>query len=122
MTTPRQQTGNLGEIIARRHLELRGYRIIETNYRTRMGEIDIVGEKDGEIVFFEVRTRRSREFGTPEESITKRKQAHLSAAAHQYIDSKGWTTRDWRFDLVAIELGPRNVLKRFEIIENVIEG
>ena len=70
MTTRRQRTGELGEEIAARRLREAGYRILERKHRTPHGEIDLVCERDGTLIFVEVRTRRPSGFGSPEESIT----------------------------------------------------
>ncbi len=117
----RQQTGRLGERLARRHLETLGFKILDANYRTRWGEIDIVAEKDAELVFVEVRTRRSRSMGTPEESLTKAKRSHLVAAAEEYIQGSDARYEDWRIDLVAVELERSGAVSRIDVIENAVE-
>ena len=81
MSAFRQRIGRRGEELARRHLEANGYHVLEANYRTREGEIDLVAEQDGALVFVEVRTRTGTTIGTPEESVTPTKRAHLVAAA-----------------------------------------
>ncbi len=107
--------------MARRHLLSRGYVVLEANYRTRNGEIDLVAEKDGSVVFIEVRTRASRRFGPPEESVTPEKREHLVAAAQQYLQDNDATDRDWRIDLVAVELRPDGRVVRLDVLENVVE-
>lgn len=77
--------GELGEEVAVRLLESRGYNILCRNYRTKHGEIDIVAEGPDAIVFVEVKTRRSLAFGQPFESVTYRKRRHLVDAARRYI-------------------------------------
>lgn len=77
--------GKLGEEVAVRLLESRGYNILCRNYRTRYGEIDIVAEGPDAIAFVEVKTRRSTAFGQPFESVTYRKKRHLVAAARRYM-------------------------------------
>ncbi len=121
MTTRRQRTGELGEEIAARRLRQAGYRILERRYRTPYGEIDLVCERRGMLSFVEVRTRRTAGFGSPEESITPNKAAHMTESAQHYIQSAGMEHRDWRIDLVAVELGQNGKLLRVEIIENAIE-
>ena len=69
----------------------------------------------------EVRTRRDDRLGTPEESITPAKRARLIAAAETYLNECEETDRDWRIDLVAIEVGLHNEVLRCEVIENAIE-
>ncbi len=70
MKTRRQETGRRGEELARAFLKKRGFSIVETNYRCPEGEIDIICRDGDCLVFAEVRTKTSREFGSPEESIT----------------------------------------------------
>ncbi len=101
-------------------MEKRGYRIIETNFRCREGEIDIVAEKMGQLVFVEVRTKRSKEFGTPEESITPAKREKLIQVATTYLQTYHALSQPWRIDVVAVELGPDGLPSRVELIENAI--
>ena len=117
----KQQTGRLGENLARRHLESLGFKIVDTNYRTRWGEIDIVAEKNEDLVFVEVRTRRGKSMGTPEESITATKRTHLIAAAEEYMQGSEVSYEDWRIDLVAVELDWSGSVSRLDVIENAVE-
>lgn len=80
--------GNLGENFATAILFEEGYSILETKYTCRAGEVDIVAAKDGEICFVEVKTRQTDEFGRPAESVTKRKQRRIKAAATCYLQQK----------------------------------
>ena len=121
MTTRRQRTGELGEEIAARRLRDAGYRILERRRRTPRGEIDLVCLREGTLVFVEVRTRRPSAFGSPEESITRKKAAHMTASAQYYIQTTGVEYHDWRIDLVAVELAHNGRLLRVEVIENAIE-
>ena len=117
----RKETGILGEQIAQRFLIERGYQIIETNYRCREGEIDIVTRKDDYLVFVEVRTKRSRAFGMPEESVTETKKEHLRAVAGRYYETHINLPELWRIDFIAVELTGAGQPKRIELIENAIE-
>ena len=121
MSDARQQLGRRGEEVARRDLEIRGYSILQANYRAAGGEIDLVTEKDGALVFVEVRTRTGAAIGSPEESVTPRKRSHLVAAAQEYLQAHQAEDREWRIDLVAIELGPHGTLRRMEVLENAVE-
>lgn len=94
--------GKKGEIIAQKYLVNNGYEILASNYYTRYGEIDIICEKDRELVFVEVKTRRSTSYGTPEEAITKQKIAHLRKAAFIYLDKEGRNYKALRFDVIGI--------------------
>ena len=116
----RRETGILGEKLAGDFLRERGYEILETNYRSPYGEIDLIARHRGYLVFIEVRTKKSREFGNPEESITQTKKEHLTATAWHYLESRENPPRMWRIDAVAVELDRRNRALRIEIIENAI--
>jgi putative endonuclease len=117
----RQEVGKLGEKAARKFLKRRGYRIRETNFRCRHGEIDIVAQKKDYLVFVEVRTKSSLDFGTPEESITQAKKERLIASALTYTNTHQDLPSLWRIDVVAIELDDKGKHKRIEHIENAIE-
>ena len=117
----RQHVGRLGERLAKRHLEANSFNIVETNYRASGGEIDLIAEKDEILVFVEVRTRRSQGFGSPEESVTPRKRAHLVAAAEEYLQAANAENREWRIDVVAVEIGSNDSLVRLNVIENAVE-
>ena len=117
----RQQTGKLGELAACHHLETAGYTILGTNVRCGRNEIDIVAEHKGTLVFAEVRTRRSHNLGTPEESITAQKQQRMLTAAHSYLkETDGWH-RSWRIDLVAVELDHLDRIARLSVIRDAVE-
>ncbi len=118
----RQQTGNLGERLACDFLQKKGYRILETNYRCRFGEIDIVALTKGCLVFIEVRTKSNSGFGSPEESITETKILHLERSAEYYRQQHPGMPESWRVDLVAIEIDSQQKVKRIELIENPFEA
>ncbi|MDP2919472.1 MAG: YraN family protein [Dehalococcoidia bacterium] len=117
----RKATGALGERLAANFLNQHGYRIIENNFRCREGEIDIIAVKNDCLVFVEVRAKRSRLFGTPEESITATKKKHLRAAAERYRQAHNGLPTEWRIDVVAVELDRSGKVQRLEIIENAVE-
>lgn len=119
--------GRHAEAVAAGHLKFFGYEILETNYRTRRGEVDIIAVQGGTLVFCEVRARRPSVYGTAEESLTPTKRARLVAAAEHYLQAAEgrlaakarWT--DWRVDLVAITLDRTGNVKRIRIVENAVE-
>ena len=118
------EVGNIGEQLARTHLEAKGYRVVETNYRCRWGEVDLI-TRDGPIwVFVEVRARRGDALVSPEESVTPEKARRLTMAAQDYLEQQKLATDDilWRIDLVAIRLGPRRRVLDVRHLENVVEG
>jgi putative endonuclease len=121
MTNVRHSLGKRGEDYAAQYLLDHGYALRARNWRCPVGEIDLVTEKEGRLIFVEVRTRRGDRLGTPEESITPAKRAKLIAAAQTYLDEHGQTDRDWRIDVIAIEIGARGEVKRCTLIENAIE-
>jgi len=85
-------------------LRRRGYRILERNFRCRLGEIDLVAREKGELVFIEVKTRTSTHFGLPQEAVNWHKQRRLSRLAQFYLASRGLTEMNCRFDVVAVLL------------------
>ena len=116
----RRDTGILGEKLARDFLKKRGYRILETNYRCPEGEIDIVAKQKDYLVFIEVRTKKSLEFGSPEESITPAKRKRMTAAAFHYRQIHNNLPPLWRIDVVAVELDQKGNQSRIELIENAV--
>ena len=117
----RSDVGTLGESIAADYLTRRGYAIRERNFRTREGEIDIIAEKDGTLVFIEVRTRRSRACGTAEESVTRRKKERLVALAEAYMEGRDGLPQSWRIDVVALEMDANGKPSRIELFENATD-
>jgi putative endonuclease len=117
----RKKLGQLGENLAADHLERRGYVIRQRNYRCPVGEMDMVAEEGDCLVFVEVRTRRGREYGTPEESITAAKRAKLVEVVQTYLQEHDWPG-DWRIDVVAVELTRGGVLERVTVIQNAVGG
>ena len=115
MTLARQQLGRIGEELAVAELERLGYAILERRYRTRCGEIDIVADEAGTLVFVEVKARATAEFGTAAEAVTRQKQLKLVAMATDYLARAQVGDRPCRFDVVAIddcETNPRIVVYR----------
>ncbi len=104
MTRKRLQVGEAGEKAARNYLEQLGYRIIETNYRCKLGEIDIIARDLDTIVIVEVRTKTGKVFGSPEESITGTKAQKLHRLALFYLQSAYRREVASRIDLVAVML------------------
>lgn len=121
-TDPRRRLGQWGENVAAVHLEAAGYQIVERNWRCRGGEIDLVA-RDGEaMVFVEVKTRRGRDFGAPEEALTPHKARKLLELGQQYMVDHDLDDIDWRIDLVAVELDDRGLMLRCDHIPNAVLG
>jgi putative endonuclease len=98
----RSTLGSFGESWATGHLTRLGYRIVERNVRYRVGEIDIVAWQDETLVFVEVKCRRTAMFGSPEESITRRRYSHLAGAIEEYLQRHDLEPDDYRIDVVSI--------------------
>ncbi len=90
---------------AARFLVQQGYEILERNWRAGRKEIDLIVSKGNVVAFVEVKGAASRKFGHPSEKVDKRKQAHLTEAAQQYIDQKKLIEVDLRFDVVTFTGG-----------------
>ncbi len=116
----RKALGALGEKKAVEYLKKRRYRIRETNFRCRAGEIDIVAQDKDYLVFVEVRTRTGSDFGTPEESVNAAKKERLISVALTYLQTHTNLPPLWRFDVVAIEVNPEGQISRIELIRNAI--
>ncbi|MDI7275333.1 MAG: YraN family protein [Anaerolineae bacterium] len=117
--TARQGLGRRGEDLAASYLEAQGCRIVARNYRCPLGEADLV-VRDGEcLVFVEVRTRRGDQWGTPEESVTRPKQARMLQVAEHYLAEHHAWDADWRIDLVAVDLDAHGRLRRLDVLRDV---
>jgi putative endonuclease len=114
--------GQRGEELAGEKLAALGYALVARNYRCAHGEIDLIAQQGETWVFVEVRTRRGQQFGSPEESITARKQAHLIAAAQHYLQEHHLPDENWRIDVVAVELTSTGRLLRVDVLENAVTG
>ena len=113
MTFARISSGKSGEELAVSYLRREGYKIIERNYRTMLGEIDIIADHKGCICFVEVRAKNNSAFGLPEETILKKKQLQISKAALAYIKKFKLEDKSCRFDVVSISGidGPDPIIK-----------
>ncbi len=116
----RKKTGQHGEKLALDFLKKHGYKIMETNYRSRYGEIDIVSRHKNTLIFTEVRAKTSLDYGSPEESITETKARHLRATAYNYLQTHENLSTQWQIDFIAIEIDEKNKPKRINLIESAI--
>ena len=121
MPSSRSRTGARGEEVARRSMEAKGYQVVTTNYRCPAGEADIIAWDGACLVFVEVRTRRSLNYGTPEESISRQKAARLIATAETYVQGCATPPQEWRIDLAPVRVDSRGVVARIDHIQNAIE-
>jgi len=112
-----RELGNEAELKAADALVAAGYNIIDRNYNTRVGEIDIIASKDNFICFIEVKYRNPRGFGTAIDAITKSKMRKILQTAKTYLYEIGRPDTDYRIDAVVMD---RNDI---EIIQNIyVEG
>jgi putative endonuclease len=100
--TPRQILGARGEKAAARYLRRRGYKILLKNFRSGKAEVDIVARQKDWLVFVEVKTRESEQFGAPSEAVDRDKQRNLSKAALDYLRMLGNPRIHFRFDIVEV--------------------
>lgn len=104
-----------------RFLRRMGYKIVERNYRTRRGEIDLIAYDGDTLVFVEVKARRGSVFGGAAWSVDRRKQIRLEKAARHYLHYRQITDRDCRFDVVHIQLGDGKFTD-FRLVKNAFEA
>ena len=112
------RVGQLGEVIAKRYLQKKSYRIIEQNYRTKYAEIDLIARSKDILVFIEVRTRKDEQLGTPEESIKKGKIRRLIRNAEAYAARMSYTGKS-RIDAICIVLDQKKDPRRISHYENI---
>ena len=115
MTVNKRKLGNNYEQLAGKYLESQGYQILEYNFYSRTGEIDIVALQDGYLVFVEVKYRKDNRKGYPLEAISLQKQRTISRCALYYMKKKGLSEMPIRFDVVGI-LG-----EQIQLVQNAFE-
>ena len=122
MADHRRSLGRRGEALAEAYFRSHEYKIVAQNYRCRAGEMDLIVERAGTLVFVEVRTRRGTAAGTPEESITPTKAQRLITVAETYRQEQPGGPESWRIDLIAIEVSKGGRLIRLDHIPHAVEG
>ena len=118
MIDSRKEVGAKGEKLAVKFLKRKGYKIVQRNYRCKLGEIDIVARQDRTVVFVEVKTRQTQEFGPPQSAVTAAKKRQISRAALWYIKEKKLVDQSCRFDVIGISSSPESRKPKIEHIEN----
>lgn len=116
------QTGKGGEELARQYLTKHGYRIVESNFRSRFGEIDIIATKDKKLVFVEVKLKIGEQFGDPEEMINRAKIIKIRKIAEIYLQNNAKVANDFpnlQIDAVCIVLNTDQSIKRITHWENI---
>lgn len=104
----KQELAHWGEETAKKYLESRNVRLIQRNFRTQFGEIDLIGFENEDLVFFEVKTRSSTRFGFPEEAVDFRKIEKIEIVANEFMDQQKLENQNWRIDTIAIIRNPSN--------------
>jgi len=112
------KTGKLGEEIAKNYLEKKGYKILEQNYKTKYGEIDLVARDGRDLVVVEVRTKKGEMFGSPEDSLNKKKLRKIQLNTLAYSGKIRWKG-PCRVDAVCLVLEINNAIKRLEHYQNI---
>jgi putative endonuclease len=112
--------GQEGEQLAVRHLKRLGYTIICRNYRSPLGEIDIIARHRGVLIFVEVKSRSTETFGSPKLAVTRAKQRKLSQVAWHYLQQHNLTEASARFDVVTISRMQGS--PHLEVIENAFDS
>lgn len=105
----KQQTGKLGEDIATKYLQEKGYSIIERNFYCNQGEIDIIALDKDEIVFIEVKTRTNKKYGFAAEAVDENKRRHLLRAIRYYVYSRNLQNEFIRIDVIEVYFNNKNI-------------
>lgn len=119
MPSKAQKFGKQSESLASNYLRLSGYKILELNYRNRIGEIDIIARDGPVLVFIEVKSRKTARFGSPKNAVTPKKQVKISKTALAYLKKTGQLNSKARFDVVAIDA--RHNPPDIEVVKNAFE-
>lgn len=110
--------GYLGEAIAKRYLQKRGYRVVKQNYKTKYAEIDLIARDKKTLVFVEVRTKAGERFGSPEDSLNAKKINKLIKNAAAYMAQEVYL-KNYRIDAVCIVLNEKEKIKRITHYRNI---
>jgi putative endonuclease len=113
-------TGKKGEDIAECYLQKKGFKTLFRNFKTALGEIDLISLYQGTVVFVEVKTNSSTEFGTPEARVNYRKQRQIIKVAQEFLKMQGKTDTDCRFDVISVLLNADHA-PSIEHFENAFE-
>ena len=115
------ELGKKGENLAVGFLRKKGYRIVAANFRSPLGEIDLVAQEGDVTVFVEVKTRSSVEYGMPQESVTSAKQIQILKTALIYLKKNNLGSGNYRFDVVSVIMDSDGGVKSLELIKDAFE-
>lgn len=118
---PRHQFGQASEMQAEQFLLAKGYRILDRNVRTSLGELDLVAEDQGVVVFVEVKGRATEAFGGALLAVDHRKRVKLTKLAAQYLARRHWSDKACRFDVMLVQ-GRLSDQGRIEHLENAFDA
>lgn len=113
----KKSKGDFGEDTACKYIKKNGYKILGKNFRTKFGEIDLIGIDNDTICFIEVKARSSSDYGSPEQFVTKRKQERLWKTASIYINKNTLEFGNYRFDVISVDLENEEI----EIFKNAFQ-
>lgn len=121
MITEKRRLGDLGENLTCRYLKKHGYKILSLHYQKRIGEIDIVAQdRDNTLVFVEVKTRTSKDFGPAQEAVNPLKQRKLIKTAQCYILENYKFEIPWRIDVIAVDLNNKERVGHIRHFKNAV--
>ena len=112
------KSGRLGEIIAARFLEKNGFKVIDRNFYTRYGEIDLIAENGDEILFCEVKARTSSEYGYPEQAVDYYKIRKILKTIGVYLQARN-LNKFWRLDVISVEMNKADKKAKVKWFKNV---
>lgn len=115
-----QVLGAFGEQLAKEQLVEKGYKILESNFRSRYGEIDIIAQNDKTLVFVEVKTRIGTRFGMPYQAVDFHKLQHLKKASQYYLMLHNYPNLKYRTDVISIILKNDKSIDKIQHFENVM--
>jgi putative endonuclease len=118
--TARKELGARGETLAAEYLAGQGYRVLSRNYRSALGELDLVAQDGPELVFVEVKTRIGGQHIAPEESVSPSKAARLARLAEAYLSDRKRHDAMWRIDVIAVLLDGTGRLVRLDHLRNAV--
>ena len=120
MNDYRQRLGRFGEKIVESYLSRYGYAVVDKNFKTYYGEIDLIVRKDDEILFCEVKCRTGSDYGYPEESVDRHKIRRLLLAIGHYLQ---WKRLDlfWRLDIISVEINKADKKAKIRWFKNISE-